>query len=85
MLSLLKNVNIDVQKVVRKRRTGYYMADFFVPDMQSATASASIWARALRQEFPQSIDIIDTKDTVAAWRPGQPIICATVTFAVRAD
>lgn len=75
----LVSLGIDVQKVVRKRETGDYVADFFVPQMQNPIAPAREWARQIRRVLP-SASIIDTHDTVASWRAGEPVIYATVAF-----
>lgn len=80
MKRLLQEAGIPVQKVVRKRNNGYFMADFFVPDMQTPVASSAQWANRIRRQFDQQVTIINTNDTVATWRPGQPTIYATVTF-----
>lgn len=75
----LVGLGIAVQKVVRKRETGDYVAEFFVPDMNSAIASAHDWALSIQTALPQA-RIIDTHDIIANWRPTQPIISATVIF-----
>lgn len=75
----LISLGIDVQKVVRKRETGDYVADFFVPQMQTPIAPAQEWARKIRRVLP-SASIVDTHDTIASWRVGQPVIYATVAF-----
>ena len=75
---------IEAQKVVRKRETGDYIADFFVPDMKDPIASSKEWAWRIRQILPDAA-IVDTHDTVAGWRPGQPVIHATVIFRLPED
>jgi hypothetical protein len=77
----LETLGIPVQKVVRKRETGAYLADFYVPEMREAIPPAAVWARRLGDALPD-IRIVDTHDTVANWRPGQPVIYATVAFHV---
>jgi hypothetical protein len=79
----LQSVGIPVQKVVRKRLSGHYTAEFFVPDMQAEVAAAAVWASAIQRYFHDEVTIINTHDTTAAWRPGNPVICAVVTFALR--
>lgn len=75
----LVSLGIAAQKVVRKRETEAYVAEFFVPNMESAIASSQEWALSIRQALPHA-HIIDTHDTIAAWRPDKPIIHATVVF-----
>lgn len=75
----LMSLGVVVQKVVRKRETGDYVADFFIPDMDDAIAPASQWAQVIRRALPDA-KIIDTHDTIASWRPDQPVIHATVVF-----
>lgn len=80
----LVSLGIDVQKVVRKRETGNYVADFFVPQMQNSIAPADEWARKIRTVLP-SASIIDTHDTIADWRSGEPVIYASVAFSFSSD
>lgn len=75
----LVSLGVDVQKVVRKRETGDYVADFYIPDMDDPIQPAREWAKQIRRALPQ-VHILDTHDTIAAWRPGQPVIYATVVF-----
>ena len=82
MQKLLHEAGIEAQKVVRKRQSGYYTADFFVPDMQEGIASSAVWASQITQQFAGRVTIIAAHDMVASWRPGKPIICATVIFAI---
>lgn len=79
--SRLNRAGIPVQKVVRKRHSGYYTAEFFVPNMETEVAAAAVWARAIQRCFHEAV-IINTHDTTADWRPGSPVICAAVTFAL---
>ncbi len=83
MQAHLERAGICPQKVVRKRETGYYMADFYVPEMQAAVPAAHTWAREIERNFPGQVQIIQIDDMRADWRDGQPIIAATVTFAFR--
>ncbi len=78
----LASLGVPAQKVVRKQATGDYVADFYVPQMEQATAPAQEWARRIRATLPQAT-IRATHDTVADWRPGTPVIYATVTFSLR--
>ena len=76
----LDALGVPAQKVVLKRETHHYVAEFFVPEMSAAIAPAHDWARRIQQVLP-SANIIDTHDTVADWRSGDPVILATVVFA----
>lgn len=78
----LHAAGIPVQKVVRKRQTGYYIAEFFVPNLEAEIDPAVVWARAIRRCFHEQVMIIQTQDTTAEWRPGKPVICAAVTFTL---
>lgn len=75
----LVSLGVPAQKIVRKQETGDYVAEFFVPEMSQPIAPAREWARLIREALP-SVRIIDTHDTIAAWRPQQPVIYATVIF-----
>lgn len=75
----LVSLGVPAQKIVRKQETGDYVADFFVPEMSEPVAPAKEWAKRIREALP-SARIIDTHDTIAAWREGQPVIYATVIF-----
>lgn len=77
-------LGIPAQKVVRKRQTGDYVADFFVPDMNQPVLSAEIWAQQIRVRLPKS-RVLSTHNTVADWRPGSPVIQATVIFTLPED
>lgn len=78
----LTTLGIAAQKVVRKRESGDYVAEFFIPDMNTPVAPAQDWAQRIRTALPQAI-IVDVHDTIANWRPGQPVIYATVIFRLR--
>lgn len=75
----LVSLGVPAQKIVRKQDTGDYVADFFVPEMSEPIAPATEWAQRIREALP-SVKIINTHDTIAAWRPGKPVIYATVIF-----
>lgn len=78
----LTSLGVPAQKVVRKQASGDYVADFYVPQMEQPVPSAQEWASRIRRSLPQA-RIKDTHDTIADWRPGNPVIYATVTFSVR--
>ena len=75
----LVSLGVPAQKIVRKQETGDYVADFFVPEMAEPVAPAKEWAERIKAAMP-SARIIDTHDTIASWRSGQPVIYATVIF-----
>jgi hypothetical protein len=75
----LETLGVTSQKIVRKRETGHYVAEFFVPQMAVAILPADEWAERILEVLPDA-QIINTHDTIAAWRPSQPVIFATVIF-----
>lgn len=75
----LTSLGVPAQKIVREIETGDYVADFFVPELSEAIAPAKEWAKRIQESLP-SARIINTHDTIAAWRPGMPVIYATVIF-----
>lgn len=79
MCKHLVSLGIPAQKIVRKQETGDYVADFFVPEMSEPIAPAKDWAERIKAAMPD-VRIIDTHDTIAAWRPNRPVIYATVIF-----
>lgn len=79
MRQRLASLGIPVQKVVRKQRSGDYVADFFVPNLHEPIAPSNEWAHEIRRRLPD-VAILETHDTIADWRPGRPVIHATVVF-----
>lgn len=77
----LASLGVPAQKVVRKQASGDYVADFYVPQMEQPIAPAHEWAKRIRATLPEA-RIKDTHDTIADWRPGNPVIYATVIFSV---
>lgn len=75
----LEILGVMSQKIVRKRETGNYVAEFFVPEMAVAISPADEWAERIQDVLPDA-QIINTHDTIAAWRPNKPVIFATVIF-----
>lgn len=75
----LETLGVVAQKIVRKRETGDYVAEFFVPEMAIAIPPADEWAERIVVALPDA-RIINTHDTIAAWRPNRPVIYATVIF-----
>lgn len=84
MCKHLASLGIPAQKIVRKQETGDYVADFFVPELSEPIAPAKEWAERIKAVMPD-VRIIDTHDTIAAWRPNQPVIYATVIFQVAGE
>lgn len=80
MQAYLKSAGIEAQKVVRRRDTGYYVADFFIPGMDAAVQPSAAWAERIRQRL-DGLTIVNMSDTIASWRAEKPIIWASVTFA----
>ena len=80
----LETLGVVAQKIVRKRETGDYVAEFFVPEMAVAIPPADEWAGRIMEVLPDA-KIINTHDTVAAWRPSRPVIYATVIFKLIED
>ena len=81
LLVLLRARGIDAGNVTRNRRTGVYAVQFAAPDVNnfngSGTAPAQQWASKISACF-DSVEIVDTHDSVADWRPGKPVLFATV-------
>ena len=78
----LATLGIAAQKLVRKRETGDYVAEFFVPGMKDPVEPSRVWAKRIRTMLPQAT-IISTQDTIASWRPDTPVIFATVIFQLQ--
>ena len=78
----LATLGIGAQKLVRRRETGDYVAEFFVPEMNEPVESSRVWAKRIRTILPHAT-IIDTHDTIASWRPDTPVIYATVIFTLQ--
>jgi hypothetical protein len=81
MLSALRARGIDAGSVRRNRRTGVYAVRFSAPEVTNfygdGTDSAQLWARRIQNSF-DGVEIVDTYDTVADWRPQRPVLFATV-------
>lgn len=82
MQTRLERSGIRAQKVVRRRFTGHYTAEFFVPNLETAVPSAREWARRIAHGLGGAVEIVEVRDTHADWRPGKPIIAASVTFTI---
>lgn len=85
LLSTLRARGIEADNVTRNRRTGVYTVKFTAPNMNNfysrGTDSARVWAERIEACF-DDVEIIDTYDSVAEWRPQQPILFATVFLRV---
>ena len=81
ILAVLRARGIDARDVTRNRKTGIYEVKFGAPNVTSFTSkgtdSAHVWARRILDRF-DGIEVVDTYDTVADWRPQQPVLFATV-------
>jgi len=75
-----RGVASTLRKVVKRRFTGHYTAEFYAPNLDSSVASATEFAKQIEKALP--VEVIEARDTRAEWRPGKPIIAASVTFAV---
>lgn len=83
MQSRLERSGIRAQKVVKRRFTGHYTAEFYVPNLESAVAPAQEWASRIKNALGNAAYIVEQRDTRADWRDGKPIIAASVTFAIK--
>ena len=85
LLTTLRARGIEADNVTRNRRTGVYTVKFTAPNMNNfysrGTDSARVWAQRIEECF-DDVEIIDTYDSVAEWRPQQPILFATVFLRV---
>ena len=75
----LEAMGLCAQKIVQKRDTGHYVAEFFIPGMKEPVESSVIWAGRICGMLPDVV-IIQTHDTCAQWREDCPVIVATVVF-----
>lgn len=81
LLHALRAKGIEASNVTRNRTTGVYTVKFAASNMNNfyarGTDSARVWAQRIEEAF-SDVEIIDTYDSVAEWRPQQPILFATV-------
>jgi len=80
----LETRGVCAQKIVRRRDTGDYVADFYVPEMNDPIEPSKIWAGRIRRTL-EDVTIVTMHDTIASWRPGHPVIYATVIFRWQED
>lgn len=85
MQLVLHRAGIEAQKVTRKRESGYYVADFYAPEMNQSVPRAREWESRLKATFPGQLEVVDRHDTVATWRHGSPTISASVIFKFRCN
>lgn len=80
VLADLQSQGIEAGNVTRQR-TGIYAVEFRAPNLsdigERGTDPAHIWARRIEARF-DGIEIVDTYDSVADWRPQRPVLFATV-------
>ena len=79
MRDRLKIAGVPVEKVTRKRATGHYLAEFYVPGLKDGVDSAAIYAGMIKSGLT-NVRVINAHDTCAHWRDGQPVIMASVEF-----
>ena len=81
ILAALRSRGIEARDVTRNRKTGIYAIKFGAPNVTNfhskGTDSASVWARRILERF-EGVEVIDTYDSVADWRPQNPVLFATV-------
>ena len=81
MLARLHAVGINARNVTQSRHTGLYIVDFGDSDIDNfesaGTEPARVWARRIRDALP-GVEVVDTHDAVADWRPNRPVLTATV-------
>ena len=80
VLADLQSQGIEAGNVTRQR-TGIYAVEFRAPNPgnmgERGTDPARVWARRIEARF-DGIEIVDTYDSVADWRPQRPVLFATV-------
>lgn len=88
VLATLRAHGIEAADVSRNRRTGVYTVRFGSPNVANfyarGTEPAREWARRIEDCF-EDVEIIDTYDSVAEWRPHKPVLFATVFLRVRPE
>lgn len=84
-LAALQAAGIEAHNVTRNRRTGVYTVKFVAPNLADlyspGTAPARVWAKRITAAF-EDAEIVDTYDNVAEWRPGKPVLFATVQVRI---
>lgn len=81
ILQVLRAKGINARDVTRNRKTGVYAVEFDAPNVTNfqgeGTDSADVWARRILERF-DGVEVVDTYDSVAEWRPKRPVLFATV-------
>lgn len=81
VLDQLRVQGIAAKKVKHNRSNDTYAVQFGAPEVArfecEGTDPAIVWARRIQDRF-EGVEIIDTYDTVAEWRPQKPVLFATV-------
>lgn len=81
LLERLRAAGIAAHDVTRNQRTGVFTVKFVDPNQSNfysrGTDPAQAWAERIEAAMPQA-RIIDRHDSIADWRPGKPVLFATV-------
>lgn len=81
VLQRLHSVGIDAKRAHYNRRTQTFEIQFqpgnLIDQLTAGTDPAKVWGLRITAAFA-GVEIVDGYDTVATWRPGSPIIFATV-------
>lgn len=81
VLHQLHAVGLDAFNCKKKRGRNVFEVDFKVPDVDDFHAPgidpADVWAQRIMSRF-KNAKVTFTHDTVATWRPHQPVIAASV-------
>lgn len=78
MRQYLSSLGVNVTEVVRKRDTGHYVADVYVPGMGEAVQPAEVYAEQISSVIPATI--VHQHNQTAHWRDGNPVVWASVHF-----
>lgn len=81
ILAALHSNGIDALDVTRNRKSGCYEVRFGAQNITQfssrGTEPAREWARRILERF-DGVEVVDTYDSVADWRPQRPVLLATV-------
>lgn len=84
-LAALQAVGIEADNVTRNRKTGVHTVKFTAPDISNfnskGTRPAREWGRLIMAAF-EDAEVIGAYDSVADWRPGKPVLFATVQVRI---
>lgn len=84
MQAYLLEHGLEPQRVSCWESSGLFIADFYNGRMTGPVKSAQEYAAMIERVLP-SAQIVDTHDTKAYHREGEPIIWAAVTFRIREE